>query len=92
MKNLSIIFLFMALSSCGQIKTPDDTPFVIDPEKFPEDMITLSEIADDIKYIPLDDTIPFEWVYSIEITPKNIYLSVQWFGIVKYDREGRFKR
>jgi DNA-binding beta-propeller fold protein YncE len=92
MRKLSIIFLFTVISSCGQVKTPNDSPFVIDPEKFPEDMITLSEIADDIKYIPLDDTIPFEGIYSIEITAKNIYISMQYVGIVKYDREGNFEK
>jgi len=92
MKNFYIIFLFMAISSCGQVKTPDDTPFIIDPEKFPEDMITLSGIADDIKYIPLDDTIPFEGIYSIEITAKNIYISMPNAGIVKYDRQGNFEK
>ncbi len=55
-------------------------------------MITLSGIADDIKYIPMDDTIPFEGIYSVEITPKNIFISMQYVGIVKYDREGNFEK
>jgi hypothetical protein len=81
----------MAVSSCGQIKTPDDSTFVIDPERFSEDLITLSGIADDIKYIPLDDTIPFEGILAIEITSKNIFIGMQ-VGIVKYDREGNFEK
>lgn len=92
MKNLPVIFLFMAVSSCGQIEPPNGSPPVIDPEKFPEDMITLSGIADDIKYIPMDDTIPFEGIYSVEITPKNIFISMQYVGIAKYDREGNFEK
>ena len=83
----SLLLLFLSLSiSC---KSQNKNLLEIDPRSFKDNRITLSEIADDIKYIPLDNTIPVGTVYKLKITDLNIYLSVKDAGILKYDRSGK---
>jgi hypothetical protein len=83
---LSILLLTF---SC---RTKEKNPFEISPPIFSDSNITLSEIADDIKYIPLDNYIPIGITYSIRIIDENIYLSFKDVGIVQYDRNGKYIR
>ena len=92
MKYFYSIFLLSVSISCSQPQTVKDEPIVIDPEKFPEEQITMAEIANDIIYVPLDDAIPIGVKYSFEITSNNIYLSMKDVGIVQYDRQGNYVR
>jgi hypothetical protein len=85
---LLVSLAFLAISC----KSPDHGLYEIDPRTFVENKITLADIADDISYIPLDDTIPIGITYSIEIKAKNIYISMKDIGIVQYDRQGTFVR
>jgi hypothetical protein len=87
MKSQFLVFLAFLAISC---KSPDHGLYEIDPRTFVENKITLADIADDISYIPLDNTIPIGSVYSIEITANNIYVSMKDVGIVQYDRQGTF--
>ncbi|HYQ56602.1 MAG TPA: 6-bladed beta-propeller [Draconibacterium sp.] len=70
----------------------DDRMFVIDPEQFSDKKLTLSMIADDISYIPLDNLFPIGLVYSIRLSNDAIYLSMKNIGIVQYDRYGNYVR
>ena len=90
MKIFYSILLFLFLVSCSNNKTARDELFVIDPRTFVENQITLADIADDISYVPFDDTILLGVTYSNEITTDNIYISMRDVGILKYDRQGKF--
>ena len=50
--------------------------------------IYLADIAEDIKYIPLDDNIPFI-NFKYVVTPDFLYVSAKDIGILKFDRDGR---
>ena len=64
--------------------------FEISPETFGNEKITLAEIADDIKYIPFDNSFPIGPTFCISINNDNIYLSIKDVGVVQFDRHGRF--
>lgn len=61
MKSKYLFFLVLITFSCN---SRDDNLFEIDPRDWVENKITLSEIADDITYIPLDNTFPIGIIYS----------------------------
>ena len=87
----SLIFaLLLALYSCNSNRELDDGMFVIDPEQFSDKKLTISLIADDIRYIPLDNSFPIGLVYSIRLSNDAIYLSMKNIGIVQYDRYGKY--
>lgn len=81
---LSITFLLLTCSSSDQYS------YLIDPTNFKENSLTLSEIAENIKYIPLDNKMPIGLVYKLIITDDHIYLSIKDIGILTYDKSGRF--
>lgn len=84
---ITIVLLYLILSvAC---KSQSKNLLEIDPKSFKENSITLSDIADDISYIQLDNKIPIGIVYKLKITDFNIYLSVKDIGILKYDRHGK---
>jgi hypothetical protein len=85
--NLKYILLLVLMTISCKIK--DNTLFEINPRTFADNKITLAVIAEDIKYIPLDNNIPIGLLYKLKITPGNIYLSIKDVGIVKYDRTGK---
>lgn len=67
----------------------DGNLYQIDPRILEDNRITLSEIADQIKYIPLDNGYPIGLVFKQKITKDNIYLSVKDVGILKFDPSGK---
>jgi hypothetical protein len=75
--------------SCKQEQT---SPYEIGPRIFVDNKITLSEIADEITYIPLDNIFPIGITYTLRITRDHIYLSIKDVGIVQFDRYGNFVR
>ncbi len=83
---LSILLLTFSCS------TKEKYPFEISLPDFTDSNITLSEIADDISYIPLDNIIPIGVTYSMRITDENIYVNFKDVGIVQYDRYGKYIR
>ena len=92
MKYCFISVLLTVLYSCNSVRKSDDGMFVIDPEQFSDKKLTLSMIADDISYIPLDNSFPIGLVYSIRLSNDAIYLSMKNIGIVQYDRYGNYVR
>ena len=86
---LSLIFLF--LFSCFPSK---NELRVIDPLSFQEKQLSLSDIADDIIYIPLDNSCYISNLTDIELTDSLIFISSQssgsknGTGIYIYDWKG----
>jgi 6-bladed beta-propeller len=88
--NLKYFFLLVLITiSC---RSKDNTLFEINPSTFTDNRITLKEIADDIFYVPLDNSIPIGLTYKLKITADNIYISVKDVGIIKFDRSGKLIR
>ena len=86
MKTQIFVLLLFLSFSC---KPQNNSLLEIDPRSFTDNKITLGAIADDISYIPLDDSIPIGINYKLKITGSNIYLSVKDVGILKFDRSGK---
>jgi hypothetical protein len=85
-KKLEYIFILIILSiSCT---TKDNRLYEIDPRTFIQNKIKLSDIADDIKYIPLDNSIPFV-NFKYVLTSNYFYVAAKGIGILKFDRQGR---
>ena len=82
---LKILILFLV--SCGSNQTE---LIKIDPTVFIDKEISLSQIADEIRYIPLDNSIRFGLVFSIEVSDKHIFISAKDIGILVFDLNGKF--
>jgi hypothetical protein len=90
MKSKYLILSFFLAISC---KSPDNGLYQFDPRTLKENRITLSEIADDITYIPLDNSFPISLIYNPRYFINNsIYLSTSNTGIMEFDRKGKFLR
>jgi hypothetical protein len=89
MSYIYIAALFLTVISC---KSRQGDLFIISPQTFADNKITLAEIADDIKYVPLDNTFPIAVTFGLKINDYSIYLSVKDIGIVQFDRNGSFIR
>lgn len=85
-----LVLLGIILNSC---KSPENGLYKFDPRTIEEKEITLSEIADDITYIPLDNDFPISLIYDPRyFVNDNIYLSAFQSGIMIFDMSGRFVR
>ena len=74
-------------------KSKDNTLFDFDPRSFIENKISLSEIADDINYIPLDNSCPLGFIHdNIEFINNSFYLSENKLGILVFDINGNLIR
>jgi len=87
----SIIFsIIIIIASCSQQKK-DLLEF--DPRSTNVKAIKLSEIADDISYIILDDSVPIGFINSnIRCISNSIFFSELDVGILEYNRKGEFKK
>jgi len=86
----SYLLLFFLLFSC---KSHQNTLIEFNPSTLNENKINLSEIADDITYIPLDNSFPINLIYDPKYFTKNcIFLSVLNSGVILFDRQGRLLR
>jgi hypothetical protein len=85
MRLINILALILIVFSCS---SSHNNIFEIDPGNFVQNEILLSDIADDIKYCPLDNSIPF-LNFKYVITHDNFYFSAKGIGILKFDREGK---
>jgi len=61
---------------------------VFNPDGLVENKITLSQLADDIFYTPLDNSYPVKIVNRIILTQKAIFISSNE-GVLKYNRDGK---
>lgn len=85
MKFKYLFFIGLITLSCS---SGDNKKFEIDPRTFAENKITLSKIADDIRYVPLDNSIPFNY-FKYVITHDWFYIAAKGIGILKFDRRGK---
>ncbi len=85
---ISKYFLILAvfIISC---KSEDNGLFRFDPRVLDENALTLSDIADDIVYIPLKSSIPLGMIYTFKIVDNYIYLSAKDIGILVFKRDGK---
>lgn len=80
------IFIF-SLCSCG---SNQNELIKINPKDFHEKEISLSQIAEEIRYIPLDNSIRFGYIYSIKISNEHFFISAKDIGILVFDLNGKF--
>ncbi len=85
-----ILISFITLNLLFSCQSQDKGLLEISPEIFTDNKIFLSEIADDIFYVPLDNSIPIGIAYKLLFTSNHIYLSVKDVGILKFNRSGKF--
>jgi len=89
MKSIYLIFLIFFLLSCK----PENKGFIkFDPTTLTENEISLTEIADDITYISLDNSFQLGLIYNYRIIKNTIYLSAKDIGILEFNKEGKFVR
>ena len=85
MKSNYLIILIPLAFSC---KSPDTGLYEFDPRSFEENKFTLSEIGDEVAYIPLSNNIPLGPIYNIKFINNTIYFSSSKdIGILAFDRE-----
>lgn len=83
--SLLLIILVSCNSSRGNLEQ-------IDPPNYIENKLTLSEIADEIFYIPLDNSIPIGYIFKIKKVNNSIYASVQKMGLLVFNSDGTLNR
>ncbi len=89
MKAACFLLPLLLVASCG---STDDEIIKVDFEKLSENEISLSEIDDDITYIPLDNDYPMSIFYRIEIFNDTIYLDEMGNGMFALDMSGKMTR
>lgn len=83
---LYIIFVFLTISC----KKENEGLIEFDPTILSENVLTLTEIADDVSYIPLDNKFPLGLIYDkINFINNSIYLSAKDVGILVFNKEGK---
>jgi hypothetical protein len=85
--SFKLLLLILITFSCN---SSESGLYQIDPRTFVENEISLSDIADDITYVPLDNRYPLSLIYptSINILKNSIYLSARDIGILRFNRDG----
>lgn len=86
MKSRFIIFLSFFTFSC--ISQNSDF-FQIDPYNIKDNKISLSEIADDIQYIPLHNYYPIGHISFLKLTSKSIFIYEPRYGLLAFDKNGK---
>lgn len=84
-----LLLLIILIFSC---KSQDKKIYEFDPRYLTESKIYLSDIADDIKYIPLDNCFPHGDIYTYKILDSSIYISTKDIGIMELTRDGKYIR
>ena len=84
-----LFFTILFITSC---KSSNDNIYYFDPIRIKETGILLSEIADDIIYVPLDNTIPIDFIASYKLVDDIFYVTTKKYGLLTFSREGKFIR
>jgi hypothetical protein len=84
-----ICLLFLMFTSC--INNGEEI-LILNPLAFSKDEFKLSNISDDITYIPFDNTIPIGEIYSMKINKQSFFISTKNPGILHFDNNGKFIR
>lgn len=90
---MKFLLIFIILSiSC---KTKNKDLFEFDPRSIEDNKITLSEIADDVSYIPLDNGIFLGRInsnYNPQFTKTSMFLYEDDIGILMFGMDGKMLR
>lgn len=89
MKVQTLIIIVVIITSCTQQKK---NLLEFDPKVVDNNNVKLSEIADDISYIPLDNSIKIGLIYNYRISKNSIYLSAKDIGVLEFNKDGKFVR
>jgi len=90
MKFKLLFVLVLLMITC---KSKDNALFEFDPRNLIESTMKLSEIAEDIRYVPLDNSFPLGMIHdNIEFINNSIYLSEKDIGILVFDKNGKLIR
>jgi hypothetical protein len=81
------LILFLTFS-CNSSK---NNLYEFNPRNLDENRITISQIAEDINYIPLDNSYKIRTVSHVEITKNSIFLSSNE-GVLKFTHDGKMVR
>jgi len=89
--NLKLIYLYsiiVFISSCSPSESGEMT--IINYDNFVEREINLSEIASDIKYIPIKGKNPFTFIYKLlDLDSFKLASIGPYIGVVKIDNSGK---
>lgn len=77
---------------CSCKKSEDSKVLKIDPRFFPESEMLLSDIANDVKYIPIENKFPIGHIYSYKFACGYIYMAIKDVGIVRYTIDGKLDK
>lgn len=88
--NINSLYLLILLVGC--IKTEKKNILEISPEYFVDQEVTLSDIGEDIKYIPISSDVLFPHIISIEITDSLMFIGAARVGLIEYNTDGEFIR
>jgi len=84
------LFFLLLITSC---KSFNNDLYEFDPKTLKQDEITLSVIADEITYIPLDNSVTLGEIYNgIRLNTNSIYLSERNNGVLSFNRDGKIRR
>lgn len=81
----NLFFITLALFVIHACKSSDNSHYNFDPRTLKENEITLSEIADDVTYVPLENTISIGNIGYIKFINQSIYFYSNE-GIIAFDR------
>jgi hypothetical protein len=88
--NFKYFLIFLVIISC---KSQNSTLFEFDPRNLKQSVLTLSEIADSIGYLPLNNSFQLGLIYdNIRFIKDNIYISDKDIGILSFNVEGNMYR
>lgn len=82
------IFFVAFFSSCSSNQSGNIQ--VIDPMKFVEKKIMISDIAEEISYIPINNNILLNYVSALEICDNLLFAFVGKEGLLAFNKKGEF--
>jgi|WetSurMetagenome_2_1015567.scaffolds.fasta_scaffold01011_7 hypothetical protein len=85
----SIIAFIVIILSCQSSKK---SCFEFDPLKNDKQKIFLSDLAEDITYVGLDNELTIGKIRNIKFIGNSIYIKEKDIGIIRYDRNGKNPR
>lgn len=87
MKKEILYFIPLLLVSCNP-KAASEFKLELDPRNSLSNNILLSDFADKIFYLQLDNSIPITYLSQIKIYSDKIFINAKDVGVIKYDRAG----
>lgn len=88
--HIVVLYIIFFIQAC---KSPESNLLHFDPRILEEKELRLSEIADEVAYIQMDNRIPLGMIYDkIDFINNNFYLSEKSLGILAFDKGGMVLR